>query len=179
MAVNLTPGATPGYGGEASSPPPSQATSGTSTSEDPTLEPGQYPGSFFGITIPQGTGAPGSQGATPGAGTDPTLEPGQLNEGLSGLGPDKTANTGAPGSTGAQNGGAGPDRVTYTKPGSYQSGTYQSDSVSDSISGPNDWTQAIDGSYGGGPQLPGIEGNMPPGTGAGQGRVMRGGRAQG
>jgi len=51
--------------------------------------------------------------------------------------------------------------------------------VQDNISGHNDWTQAIDGSYGGGPQLPGVAGNMPDGTGAGGGRVLRGGRAVG
>jgi hypothetical protein len=138
------------------------------------LEPGQYPGSLFGHGLPQGTGAPGSQGAQGGA--DPSNEPGQLNEGISGLGPDALANTGAPGSTGNQNATSGPDAVSYTRPGSYLTGTYTQDTVHDAVSGPNDWTQAIDGSYGGGPQLPGIAGNMPSGTGAGEGKVLHGGR---
>ena len=122
--ANLTPGTQPGFGGEAASQPSqSSAYSGTSGAQDPTTEPGQYPGSFFGVQLPQGTGAPGSQGASGHA--DPTLEPGQLNEGISGLGPADTANTGAPGSQGAQNGSSGPDSVSYTRPGSYSSGTYQ------------------------------------------------------
>lgn len=175
--ANLTPSATPGYGTDASAPRETDAYSGTGANSDPTLEPGQYPDSLLGVRLPQGTGAPGSPGAAYGDGTDPTNEPGQLNEGISGLGPDAIADTGAPGSTGAQNGPAGGERVTYTRPGSYLSGTYATDTVTDSVSGTDDWTQAIDGSYGGGPQLPGIKGNMPSGTGAGGGRVLRGGRA--
>lgn len=179
--TNLTPGQVPIGGTTDSQPRQTEAYSGTPAGGmDPTLEPGNYGPSIFGVNLPQGTGAPGSQGAAPGGGNDdPTNEPGQLNEGLSGLGPAQTANTGAPGSQGASNGGSGPDTVKYTRPGSYLTGTYQQDTVSDSVSGTGDWTQAIDGSYGGGPQLPGISGNMPMGTGAGGGRVMRGGRAQG
>ena len=86
------------------------------------------------------------------------------------------ANTGAPGTSGAQNSGPGGTTITYTNPGSFLGGTYRQDTVTDNISGVNDWTQAIDGSYGGGPQLPGIEGNMPSGTGAGEGTVLKGGR---
>ena len=180
MANNLTPGQSPGYGDVAGAKQ-ANAFSGTPHgSLDPTLEPGNYGDSIFGVRLPQGTGAPGSQGATYSGDVDPTNEPGQLNEGISGLGPADTANTGAPGSMGASNGGSGPDSVAYTRPGSYLSGTYVQDTVNDTISGPNDWTQAIDGSYaGGGPDLPGIAGNQPTSTGAGAGRVMRGGRAQG
>jgi len=163
---------TPGFGGPAVT---SQSETGTASGMDPTLEKGSYSTSLFGVALPQGTGAPGTQGA--GHASDPTLESGQLNEGLSGLGPADTASTGAPGSTGAQNtAGGGPDRITYTEPGSYLSGSYEQETLTDSVSGTSDWTQAIDGSYGGGPQLPGISGNMPDGTGAGSGRVMRGGR---
>ena len=155
----------------------SAAQSGTPGGGDPTTEPGNYSASLFGVALPQGTGAPGSAGAS--GPSDPTNEPGQLNEGISGEGPAQTAETGAPGSAGASNNEGGPDAVSYTLPGSYLSGTYESDTVNDSISGSQDWTQAIDGSYGGGPQLPGIDGNMPSGTGAGAGKVMRGGRAVG
>jgi hypothetical protein len=177
MADNLTPGTTPGYG-NVSGARESGAFSGTGTQPDPSTEPGQYPASLFGVALPQGTGAPGTAPAPRGG--DPTNEPGQLNEGISGLGPAQTANTGSPGSQGATNGTTGPDRITYTRPGSWLTGTYQQDVVMDTISGPNDWTQAIDGSYGGGgPDLPGIAGNQPSGTGAGQGRVLRGGRGQG
>jgi hypothetical protein len=175
MATNLPPGQIPGYG-DVSGSRETDAYSGTPSTGDPTNEPGQYPPSLFGVALPAGTGAPGSPGAQLGEG-DPTNEPGQDMEGFSGEGPDVIAQTGAPGSQGAVNGGAGPDAVKYTRPGSYLSGTYVQDTVSDSVSGTDDWTQAIDGSYGGGMDLPGIKGNTPAGTGAGQGRVLRGGRA--
>jgi hypothetical protein len=166
----------PGYGSSGASSRPLRKSSGR-TSGEPTNEPGQYPASLFGAALPQGTGAPGSPGASGAA--DPTNEPGQLNEGISGLGPADIANTGAPGRAGALNHGGGADRITFTRPGSYLTSTYEQDTVTDSVSGTSDWTQAIDGSYGGGPQLPGVAGNMPTSTGAGQGRVMRGGRSEG
>ena len=152
------------------------AYAGTARGGDATAEPGQYPGSLFGVPLPQGTGAPGTAGASGMA--DSTNEPGQLSEGISGLGPADIASTGAPGSAPAPTSQGGPDTVRFTRPGSYLSGTYAQDTVNDSISGTADWTQAIDGSYAGaGPQLPGIKGNEPTSTGAGEGRVMRGGRS--
>jgi hypothetical protein len=171
MAV--TPGQVPPGGGMTSGNSPDAA---GAYGGEVTNEPNQYPGSLFGIRLPDGTGAPGSAGAS--GGSDPTNQPGQLQEGISGEGPSDTAQTGAPGSAGAQSGGGGPDAVDYTRPGSFLSGTNQMDTVHDSISGTGDWTQAIDGSYaGGGPQLPGIKGNEPTSTGAGGGRVLRGGRS--
>lgn len=173
--ANLPPGQ--GTGAVSGSYGPADA--GVADSSDPTNEPGQYPSSLFGVALPQGTGAPGS-GTAAGMGADPTNEPGQLNEGISGLGPSDVADTGAPGTMGASNGGTGPDTVSYTSPGSFLSGTNITKTVNDSISGPGDWTQAIDGSYaGGGPQLPGIKGNEPTSTGAGGGRVLRGGYSRG
>src|SRR5271169_3577324 len=76
--------------------------SGTSSGTDVTNLDGQYPpggwgASIFGGTLPTGTGAPGTKGARAG-GEDATNEPGQLDEGLSGLGPADTADSGAPGS---------------------------------------------------------------------------------
>jgi hypothetical protein len=175
--ANLTPGQNTGMG-DVSGTKETGASAGTRTSSDPANEPGQYPASLFGVALPQGTGAAGSSGASRG-GTDPANEPGQLNEGISGLGPADTANTGAPGGTGAQNGPSGGDSVTYTRPGSFLSGTNIQDTINDTVSGTDDWTQAIDGSYGGGPQIPGVAGNMPAGTGAGGGRVLRGGYRRG
>jgi hypothetical protein len=165
---------TPGYGGSGQSRPGVNS-AGTGTSGESVNQPGQYPASLFGSPLPAGTGAPGSPGPALYS-ADPTNEPGQLNEGLSGLGPADIANTGAPGSAGMANAAGGPDAVTFTRPGSPFTGTYTMDTVHDDVSGINDWTQAGDGSYGGGPQLPGIAGNMPTSTGAGQGRV-RGGRS--
>ena len=142
-----------------------------------TNEPNQYPGSIFGVGLPAGTGAPGTAGA--GRGADPANQPGQLTEGISGTGPADTADTGAPGTQGAAVNAGGADTVTYTEPGSFLSGTNTEGTVRDSISGTGDWTQAHDGSYGGNLNLPGIVGNQPAGTGAGQGRVLRGGFRKG
>lgn len=166
----------PGYGREAPAREGPTAQAGVPAAFDATTELGQTPASLFGVALPQGTGAPGTAPAPPGG--DTTNEPGQLNEGISGLGPDVTAETGAPGSGGATASlGGGPDAVKFTRPGSFLSGTYVQDQVQDSVSGVTDWTQANDSGYGsGGPQLPGIKGNEPGGTGAGAGRVLRGGR---
>ena len=176
--ANLTPSQQTGSG-SVSGTKESGAFSGThDAGVDPTVEPGQYPSSFFGVSLPMGTGAGGSAGA--GGAADPSNEPGQLNEGISGLGPSATADTGAPGSMGATNGAAGGTSISYTRPGSYLSGTWQQDTVTDNISGPGDWTQAIDGSYaGGGPDLPGLAGNQPTSTGAGGGNILKGGYRRG
>ena len=179
--ANLTPGQSAGIG-DVSGSRETGAFSGTHDTADPTVEPGQYPSSLFGVGLPQGTGAGGSAGASGVA--DPVNEPGQLNEGISGLGPSDTADTGAPGSMGATNGPAGGTAISYTRPGAFLTGTNIQDTVTDNISGPNDWTQAIDGSYaGGGPQLPGIAGNEPTAGGPryqpGSGRVLRGGYMKG
>jgi hypothetical protein len=99
-----------------------QMASGPSGSTDPSLEPGQYPSSLFGVALPQGTGAPGSPGAQPATGGqavdftlptgnwqaaarpvapqrlsgpgDSTTVPGQTTEGFSGQGPDAMASGG-------------------------------------------------------------------------------------
>jgi len=149
---------------------------------DPTNQPNQYPGSIFGMPLPQGTGAPGSTGARRSAATDPTNQPGQLEEGISGTGPPDTDSTGSPGTQGARAAlGAGPDAVTFTKL-SAGIGPYQTQTVNDEISGSGDWTGANDQGYAsGGPQLPGVRGNEPsvnegPFTAKSGGRVMRGGR---
>lgn len=180
----MADGTTPGYSSdrqETVSKHKSSAYSGTRSSGDPTNEPGQYPDSLFGVTLPAGTGAPGT--ASGGGPSDPANEPGQVNEGISGLGPPDTTQTGSPGSTGAATQlGGGPDSVTITRPGSYLSGSYVQDTVSDSVSGPADWTQAGDQGYAsGGPQLPALKGNEPsandgPFTPKAGGHVMRGGR---
>ena len=157
--------------------------SGVSAPGDTTNEPGQYPATLFGVALPQGTGSPGSQGARFTTATDPTNEPGQLEEGLTGMGPPDTDNTGSPGSTGAVNAlGRGGDQVSFTKP----SGgllTYETTTVAADVSGSGDWTAANQQGYAsGGPQLPGLKGNEPsantgPYTPRAGGRVMRGGRA--
>jgi hypothetical protein len=152
---------------------------------DPTNEPGQYPPGtdhgIFGGPLPAGTGAPGTAGASGAA--DPTNEPGQISDGLTGITDAQITQTGAPGTQGSTpTFGSGPDSVSFTRAGSYLSGTYQAETVSDSVGGPQDWTQANDDGYASaGPQLPGIKGNEPAAGGnrfqPGGGSVMRGGRA--
>lgn len=168
----IPPGQKPAGGGSVSGSGAPQAAG--ARGGEVTSEPGQYPGSLFGVALPRGTGAPGSGGASGGA--DPANQPGQLTEGISGEGPAETAHTGAPGSQGAKNNPGGGDSVSYTPPGAFLTGTNVQETVSDDISGTGDWTQAHDGSYGGSLNLPGITGNQPTSTGAGQGRVLRGGR---
>jgi len=160
--------------------------SGTADSNDPTLQEGQYPpggwgSSIFGGPLPDGTGAPGTAGARWSAGTDPTNEPGQTEDGLTGISEDEITQTGAPGTQGAQDSTGGADSVSFTTPGSYLTGSYDMQQVSDDVSGPGDWTGANDEGYAtGGPQLPGIRGNEPQAGSSryqpGGGRVLRGGR---
>ncbi len=171
-----------------------RAFSGTAAHDgDPTSMAGQYPpggwgNEIFGGPLPEGTGAPGTQGASYSGATDPTTQPGQLNEGISGLGPADTADTGAPGTAtqppAAPGESTGGTPISVTAPGSYLSGTYQSESMSDDLSGPHDSTQANDQGYAtGGPQLPAISGNEPQAGGTryqpAGGHVMRGGRMNG
>jgi len=190
MADFNDPNTVPGYGtGEdVAGARETNAYSGIRSTGDPTLEPGQYPPDedhgIFGGPMPEGTGAPGTAGARYDSSVDPTNEPGQTEDGLTGITEAEITETGAPGSTGADpSDGSGADSVTFTRPGSYLSGTYAMSTVRDDTDGPTDWTQANDSGYAtGGPQLPGIKGNEPeagsgrfqPGAG---GRVMRGGRA--
>jgi hypothetical protein len=158
--------------------------SGTNESADPTTEPGQYPvggwgNAIFGGPLPDGTGAPGSQGARGAA--DPTNEPGQVSDGLTGITDAEISNTGAPGTQGAVDHDGGADSITYTYPND-GIGPYAQVSVSDDLSGPGDSTGANDQGYAtGGPQLPGIKGNEPQAGGSryqpGGGHVMRGGRS--
>lgn len=158
------------------------ARSGEGGGGDPTVLPGQDPNTasnvLFGGPLPTGTGAPGTAGHAGGA--DPTTEAGQSPDGFTGLSEADINETGAPGSTGATpSQGGGSDSVTFTRPGSYLSGSYASDTVRGSVDGPQDWTQANDSGYGtSGPKLPGMAEPEAGGTDfqPGGGSVMRGGR---
>jgi len=163
-----------------------------------TEEPGQYPTtawSMFGLNEQNfGSGAPGSSGSKE-QDTGGSNEPGQYpaRETVTGV---ALGGTGAPGSQGITNSSGGPDSITYSKPTFYKSEYeldenfngpgdqgYREDTIRDSISGPNDWTQAADGSYGGGIDIIGVKGNTPEsGSGrfqTGAGSVMYGGRLNG
>jgi len=177
-----------GPGSKVSGTDASRAWSGTRNHDgDDTSMAGQYPGdpswanALFGGPLPTGTGAPGTQGARHSGSDDPTNEPGQLTEGLSGTGPPATTQTGAPGAATTPNTEGGGTVISYTNPGSPYGGTYQSEQVSDDLSGGRDSTQANDEGYAsGGPQIPGLAGNEPrAGVGRFQpqgGKVLRGGR---
>lgn len=174
----------PGYDGRKRSSGTTKVSGAGGAGTDPTLEPGQYPpGSdhgIFGGPLPSGTGAPGTAGG--GGGSDETTEPGQLTDGLTGISDRDISNTGAPGTQGTTPDPGGSDQVSFTRAGSYLTGTYESDTVGYTTSGPADGTQANDDGYAsGGPQLPGIKGNEPQAGGGryqpGGGRVLRGGRA--
>jgi hypothetical protein len=170
-----------------------RAWSGTPAHDsDPTNMEGQYPPGSWGTAIfggpqPVGTGAPGTQGARWNRQADPTNEPGQVTEGLTGIGPPDTTQTGAPGAATTPNTEGGNTAITATQPGSFLSGSYKSDSFRDDTYGSRDSTQANDEGYAsGGPKLPGMfepaagggpAAFQPEGTNAGSGHVMRGGRA--
>lgn len=180
-------------GSNVSGSSPDRAWSGTDAHDgDTTTMAGQYPpggwgSAIFGGQLPTGTGAPGTRGATwDGGNSDPTNEPGQTQDTFTGI-PDGeiggTGATGAPGTATDPNTEGGGTMISFTAPGSYSSGTYQSETLNDDISGTRDSTQANDEGYAsGGPQLPGLKGNEPrAGDGRYQpsaaGRVLRGGRA--
>jgi hypothetical protein len=178
MAGTNQPSQKPYSGGQ------SDAYSGTRGGNDPTTEPGQYPpasdGGIFGGPLPTGTGAPGTSGGG-GDSNDPTVVAGQLVDGLTGV-PDSAINsTGAPGTATSPGTGGGGSTVTYTRPGSFMTGTYEMESSSETLSGPGESTEANSQGYAtGGPQLPGIKGNEPVPGGKfqpGSGRVLRGGRS--
>jgi hypothetical protein len=183
-------------GGNVSGTDPRSAFSGTRNhDDDPTTMAGQYPppdgwaNAMFGGPMPQGTGAPGTQGATASGGfhgggaADPTNEPGQTDDGFAGISEHDITESGAPGSATTPNTEGGSDTISYTQPGSVLSGTYQSETVHDDLSGGRDSTMANDAGYAtGGPKLPGM---MEPQAGGGArsfqpgsgGRVLRGGRS--
>jgi hypothetical protein len=156
--------------------------SGVRRGGDPAAEPGQYPPGIFGGPLPEGTGAPGSvPGRRTASPADATNLPGQLGEVFTGVpvsdasGYSPSLSIGTPGAEPST--GTGPDAVTFTRPGSYLSGTYGTDTVRDETAGPGNWTEANDSGYAtGGPQLPGIRGNEPVAGGTryqpGAGRVL-------
>lgn len=158
--------------------------SGTGGAPDRTSMEGQYPpggwgNMIFGGPLPTGTGAPGTSGGA--GGQDDTAEPGQLTDGLTGVTDAEITNTGAPGTSTSPNSRGGGTSVTTTKMGSHLTGTYQSETSSEILSGPGESTEANQEGYAtGGPQLPGIKGNEPQAGGKfqpGSGNVLRGGRS--
>lgn len=165
---------------------PGGPSSGTgSDAADPTAVGGQDPKSLFGIPISYDTGA----GGTPAPGgqsmlaADPTNLPNQYpgKEPISGVSLD---GSGAPGGTGVSMGDPEPGgtAITVTKPGPFLSGPVggqpgtQGVVVTQQSSGPSDSTGQTQQSPGRHP----VTGTpTPQDSGAGQGRVMRGGWLKG
>jgi hypothetical protein len=145
--------------------------------QDATLVSGQDPENLFGVAISYDTGAQGTSGAA-GQSADPTNEPGQYpaTEPISGV---QLGDTGSPGSSGADPmDRPGEQTVTVTdpnytagQPGGGSGNVFRPAQVA--VGGGGD-TTTMPGQYDSGvSNLPGMA--EPAGTGAGKGRVMRGG----
>jgi hypothetical protein len=167
-------------------PPASGVSAQWPGAHDPTLVVGQDPASNFGIAQSYGTGA-GAGSAAPGGeheGAHDVNQPNQYppSDAITGVGYGN--GTGVPGSQGINPDSApsGATSVTVSDPNNFaghaggESGT-QMITVSDAVSGPDDWTATQDNYPPGNPIIPGDF--YPAATGAGQGRVLRGGFANG
>jgi len=167
--------------------PPASGSSGAWPGvKDPTLVVGQDPPSNFAIMEPYSTGG-GTGSAPPGGehqGAHDVNQPNQYpaSDAISGV--PYGDGTGVPGSQGVNPGAAPSGAMTFqvSDPNNFAghagggSGT-QMITVSDAVSGPDDWTATQDNYP---PARPIIPGDFyPAATGAGQGRVLRGGFANG
>ena len=167
---------------------PGGPSSGTgSDSHDVTQVGGQDPASNFGIPMPYSTGA-GTGSTPPGGesaqGVDPTNQPNQYPAADALTGVAYGTGTGVPGTPGVSTGDAEPggQPVTVTRPGTFLAGPVggqpgtQGVTVSTTLSGIGDSTGMTQ-------QYPAAETitkvPLPHGTGAGQGRVLHGGFANG
>jgi hypothetical protein len=164
--------------------PPAAGDAANIGGNDPTLVSGQNPKDLFGVSISYDTGAPGTAGASAQPQGDPTNEPGQYpaTEPISGV--DLSGGSGAPGSAGADPADRpGETSVTITDP-NYTAGRPGGGSgnvfiqAPVAVGGPGDST-TVPGQYASGVAnaMPGLA--EPQGTGAGRGRVLRGGWANG
>lgn len=166
--------------------PPASDVSASQGSADPTLVSGQDPSMAFGIQMPYSTGA-GAGTPPPGGehqGAHDVNQPNQYPAAEPVSGVALTGGTGMPGSQGVDDGGppAGASTMLVSDPNNFAghagggSGT-QMIPVTDAVSGPDDWTATQDNYP---PATPIIPGNFyPAATGAGAGRVLRGGYANG
>jgi hypothetical protein len=164
--------------------PPAGADSASMGAVDPTLVSVQDPGSIAGIQLSYSTGAgtgspaPGGQGQ----GADAVNQPNQYPAAEPVSGVALTGGTGMPGSQGNPDRVADPGQTIMVSDPNYTSGKPGGGSgiqmVPAQISlGPDDST-TVAGQYP--PAQPILPGNFSPGsTGAGQGRVLRGGYRNG
>lgn len=162
--------------------PPASGDAANMGAADATLVSGQDPANLFGIAVSYESGAQGTAGASAHPGADPTNEPGQYpaTEPISGV---SLGGSGAPGSAGAGDlaDSPGGQTVTITDP-NYTSGRpgggsgVQFIQAPVAVGGPSDST-TVPGQYAAGNPMPAL--NQPQGTGAGTGRVRRGGNMNG
>jgi len=162
---------------------PASADSASVGSQDPTLVSGQDPTSLFGIDISYDSGAQGTAGASAQPQGDPTNEPGQYpaTEPISGV---ALEGSGAPGTAGSGDLSGAPagQSFTITDP-NYTSGKPGGGSGIQFIQanvalGGADGSTTVPGQYGdAGNAMPSMA--QPMGTGAGSGRVLRGGFMRG
>jgi hypothetical protein len=163
--------------------PPASADSASVGSQDPSLVSGQDPTSLFGVDISYSSGAQGTAGASAQPEGDPTNQPGQYpaTEPISGVSLD---GSGAPGSAGQGDTTATEAGQTFTitdpnytsgKPGGGSGVQFIQANIQ--LGGSSDSTM-VPGQYGdAGNAMPSL--SQPAGTGAGGGRVLRGGFMRG
>ena len=167
-------------------PPPGDSSASQAGASDPTLVSVQDPSSIAHIPLSYSTGA-GAGSAPPGGenqGAHDVNQPNQYPPSEAVTGVSFGGGTGMPGSQGIIPGDApqGASGMQVTNPNNFAgnagggSGT-QMITVTDSVSGPDDWTATQDNYPPGNPLLPGNF--YPAATGAGQGSVMVGGWKKG
>ena len=166
-------GQNPGRTGQPARQAPAPARQGRADDGlDPTNQLGQTPATLpGGFASPYSTGLAGTSGAHTSGSDDVTNQGGQLDEGITGIGADVTADSGLHGTTGGHPAHGG-ETVTYTDPFGVQGGVNRDVTTSLQIGGPEDSTKVIDG-YSPGPSLPGLENNRPTDTGLGKGHLGR------
>jgi hypothetical protein len=164
--------------------PPAAADAASIGANDPSLVSGQDPGNLFGIAISYDSGAPGTAGANAQPEGDPTNEPGQYpaTEPISGV--SLSEMSGAPGGPAADpDNRPGEQSFMITDPNGMAgrpgggSGNYFIP-ADVAVGGGGDST-TMPGQYGSGvaDAMPSMA--QPMDTGAGRGRVMRGGWMKG
>lgn len=164
-------GQNPGRTGQPARQNPAPARAGRGGG-DPTNQLGQTPATLpGGFASHYSTGLAGTTGASTSEDADVTNLPGQLDEGISGIGADVTADSGLHGTPGGHPAHGG-ESVTYTDPYGVIGGVNRDVTTSLQIGGPEDSTKVIDG-YSPGPSLPGLENNRPTDTGLGKGHLGR------
>lgn len=163
-------GQNPGRTGQPARQAPSPTRQGRAEpSLDPTEQLGETPATLpFGIPSHYSTGLAGTTGAHTSGSDDVTNRGGQLDEGITGIGADVTADTGLHGTSGGHPSRGG-ETVTYTDPYGIIGGVNRNVETQMQIGGSEDSTKFIDG-YSPGATLPALANTRPTDTGLGKGK---------